>query len=201
MTKRHRHTKAKPQTENEWPGMRRVNLQKSHRKQRWKEKGVQFRRWPDLSGQQKSTLAKTPTDRSNHHSLPYVDIASCVVRCEPFRKPCRCENLNESPRKNEYPPETTSQKLFIAAMKRNKIQVRKRKVTRVLGLLTRANAIRCRARGLSLIPPDDGIGGVGYCGADPGNWDTWSPWPTHSYCRFLCSRICGSNSKGSSRAI
>ena len=54
----------------------------------------------------------------------------------------------------------------------------------MLGLLTRANAIRCRARGLSLIPPDDGIGGVGYCGADPGNWDTWSPWPTHSYCRF-----------------
>ena len=29
----------------------------------------------------------------------------------------------------------------------------------MLGLLTRANAIHCRARGLSLIPPDDGISG------------------------------------------
>ena len=101
-------------------------------------------------------------------------------------------------------------------MKRNKSQVRKRKVTRVLGLLTRANAIHCRVRGLSLIPPDDGIsGGWGICGADPGNWGTWSPCLTHSYYSFLtlsfwkqvsyyrfsCSRICGSYSKGSSRAI
>ena len=29
----------------------------------------------------------------------------------------------------------------------------------MLGLLTRANAIHCRARGLSLIAPDDGISG------------------------------------------
>ena len=34
----------------------------------------------------------------------------------------------------------------------------------MLGLLTRANAIHCRARGLSLIPPDDGISGEAFAG-------------------------------------
>ena len=118
-------------------------------------------------------------------------------RCEPIRNPCCCKNLRSLRKRQSSrinPLETTQEKQNLSKKKKRE------RLLECWVCLPGQMPYIAEHVGCPLSPRMMAYR-VSYCGADPGNWDTWSPWLTHSYYRFWCSRICGSYSKGSSRAI